>query len=396
MMRSVLPPITTLTSILSLVALIACGPSSSGTFGDGDGDGDGKCTDALSCDTGEICDPNSKECIADKPCTVDDECGVGGNCSNGKTCEVSTTGTACTTDTVCARGEACIGATADSTGLCGCDGNNFAPEPVAPNMLIVLDRSGSMRDNNKWTNAKAAIEQLMTDLAAEIRFGLAMYPTDNDCAVDPGNNGFNIPVKLGNGANIVAATEANAANPNRRGNTPLHKALRNAVNDTSLEDPNRPSYVIAITDGAPNCVSDAQARVLAEVDNLFNKQIKTFVIGFGNGVEPTNLNQMAEKGGTALPGNTKYYQANNSADLEQAFAAIGGQVIACQFTLEADDKAQIAAAFDGMSIAEDPVNGWTYDKATKTITFNGTSCDALRAGQVDNLVVANSCPVTAD
>ena len=46
-----------------------------------------------------------------------------------------------------------------------------------------------------------------------------------------------------------------------------------------------------------------------------------------------------------------------------------------------------------MQILEDPINGWTYDPTTMTLTLNGTSCDQLRISQVEDLSIVNSCPV---
>ena len=60
-----------------------------------------------------------------------------------------------------------------------------------PNMYIVLDKSGSMAESAKWTNAKAAIEAFTAGTVtvgsrqvprqSTMRFGLMLYPSDNRC-----------------------------------------------------------------------------------------------------------------------------------------------------------------------------------------------------------------------
>ncbi|MGI5860874.1 MAG: hypothetical protein ACOX6T_02330 [Myxococcales bacterium] len=51
--------------------------------------------------------------------------------------------------------------------------------------------------------------------------------------------------------------------------------------------------------------------------------MKTFVIGFGSGVDPATLDQMAVAGGTARTGSARrYYEASDSASLTAAFDAI--------------------------------------------------------------------------
>jgi hypothetical protein len=49
---------------------------------------------------------------------------------------------------------------------------------VTPDMLIVLDRSGSMRNNgvNRWDPSVSALKTLSTSLGGSINFGLMAFP----------------------------------------------------------------------------------------------------------------------------------------------------------------------------------------------------------------------------
>jgi MYXO-CTERM domain-containing protein len=83
-------------------------------------------------------------------------------------------------------------------------------------------------------------------------------------------------------------------------------------------------FNILITDGQYNTYS-TDAQVMAELTQMYNAGITTYVIGFGDGLNSqaamTQLTNMANWGSG---GNEPYYDANNQADLEAALAAIFG------------------------------------------------------------------------
>ena len=368
----------------SLMSFVACGPGSSG---DGDGDGDGDCTDATSCGGGQICDPTNNECVDDKACTDHPECGVGGNCNVGGQCEASGTGSPCLTDTQCQRGEDCVGAADPDNGYCGCEGEAFEPTLIPPNLLVVFDQSGSMNEPggggmSKLQIAKAAVEGLVTGYPS-IRYGLSPYPNgNNNC--NPGQ--IQVGIADNTGSTVLTATNA----LNAGGGTPIGRTLNAHLGYAGLQDVDHPNFILLITDGDDTCNnSNGPAAASAHLA----QGTKTFVVGFGQQVDANELNQMAENGGTAFAGATKYYQADDATQLNAALDAIGGSALGCNFMLNADMDASIFVHFNDQSIAEDPVNGWTYDPATMTLTFNGTSCDELRGGSVDDLNIVNSCPV---
>jgi hypothetical protein len=370
---------------LGLGGTAACGPTASGPGGGG-GSGE-DCDDATSCSGDQICDPDTNECVADKPCSAHPECGNGGHCNLGTgVCEASQTGSPCESDVQCAEGEACVGSDNAAGGFCGCDGEEFAPEPVQPNMLIVLDRSTSMNQDaggnqSRWNAAKAAIELLIATYDGGIRFGLSQYPSNNDCA----SGDIDVPVGDNNGATIMG--ELATAN----GNTPLKNTFRDTIlNYAGLQDPNRPSYTLIVNDGQPNCTPGANPDPSPEIGELFAAGVPSFVVGFGNNVDDGMLNDMAEAGGTARPGGTKYFQADNAAELEAAFDAIGGSILSCTFSLNAEPDAQVFVYGDGMPLE------FMYDPDTMLVTILGTDCDSVRIGDVNELVVVNSCPIGVD
>ena len=86
-------------------------------------------------------------------------------------------------------------------------------------------------------------------------------------------------------------------------------------------------FNILITDGQYNMYS-TDAQVMAELQQMYNNGITTYVIGFGDGVNSpaamTQLNNMADWGSGNM---LNYYDANNQADLEMALATIFGGLV---------------------------------------------------------------------
>lgn len=354
----------------------------------GTGAGSSGCQDATDCGPGAVCDPSTSQCVENKPCTTHTECGAAAACING-VCTPNTSGGPCDDDANCLSGETCTG------GVCGCGGVVYGAESVPPNVLIVLDRSGSMNDmipgGTKWDVARAAINQVTASYGAGVQFGLMMYP-GTDLA---GNMGM----QCGPGAVFVdpapatAATisgDLMAANTTTFG-TPTAEALTALVGYAPLLDPNRNNYILLITDGQSTC-----ADPVTVVGSLFAQvpSVKTFVVGFGTAVDPVELDAMAQAGGTAGPNPPYYFQADDAAALNAAFATIAGSVLSCDYALSEvpPDPNQLYVWIDGTLVPADPANGWVYDPATNQITFVGTTCADLQSGAAMKLVVSYGCP----
>jgi hypothetical protein len=106
---------------------------------------------------------------------------------------------------------------------------------------------------------------------------------------------------------------------------------------------------------------------------------------------------MAEAGGTARPGTTKYFQADSAADLEAAFDAIAASVISCDYHLDTtppdDDALFVYFAGERLTRDETHMNGWDYDGTANEVNFYGATCTMLRAGNVEDLAIVYGCPV---
>jgi hypothetical protein len=260
----------------------------------------------------------------------------------------------------------------------------FAPSAArasggkCPNVVIVLDKSGSMAEygaatdscinqcppseggsckcgycetNNDcnagetctgltqttygWcTNSKMPIaQQVIHDvllgsgaIAAPsplVRFGFTYFPSSTSGqACSPSTSTLRVDCDFGTTQSIV--DQVNAITPD--GNTPTGASLNGIRTAAALTD-DRPRYVILVTDGEPTC-SDTRQTSVAAVQNLAGQGVTTFVVGFGSGTTNSTttatLNQMAAAGATYPDGGA--YSAFSATDAT-TLAQVLGEII---------------------------------------------------------------------
>lgn len=362
-----------------------------GTCGAPAGPG-GACTVAEECQAPLVCGP-AGTCVTEVPCTNNQGCGPGAICQSGS-CVQNTPGGSCTESDDCVFGEACIAGTCVE----GCGGEQYGAETVPPNLLIVFDRSSSMNEragnDTKWNIARNATYNLLNTYSGQIRFGLNMFPgLDLECDQGQrcGPGAINVEL-MPTSEGAIADTLMRAGTCNL--GTPIAEALTPLTSYAPLEDPSRGNYILLLTDGMANC--EDPVPVVTELRNQ-NPEIKVFVVGFGRGVDPQQLRDMARAGGTARMGTPEYYQADDAASLRSAFAAIAGAVLSCEYRLSSvpPDPNQLYVYFDGVAVGRDQArrNGWDHEPGTNQLTFYGAACNQLQSGGVGQLQIVYGCPL---
>lgn len=315
------------------------------------------------------------------PCQDPQFCSVAGVCLDAGTCaadEDCSPGLECDPDT-----SACV-----PGGECGTD--EFTTTALPPNLLIVLDRTGSMDaevpgtgGQTRWEVAAAAVSSVLSNYQGSVNFGLNLFSacTGNGCA--PGT----IVEPIGStGAAIDQAVSQSSLCFSGENETVIGGTLAALVGESSLQEPGRDNAILLLTDGHDNCGGGGAQ---AATDLLGQTvPVPVYVVGFSSGVDATELGAIAQAAGT-----DPYYQADNAAQLNAALQAIAGSVATCSFVLGETPDGDIYVFFnnDPSGVPPSDSDGWTYDSATNTLTFHGAACDSIKDGDVDDIDVVFGC-----
>ena len=319
------------------------------------------------------------------------------------------------------------GSTGSGTGTAGSgvaptpDGANcglqqYGLQNVAPDLLIILDKSGSMANDamdqrcvapcqSKWSSMTDGINMVVAQTDTTIRWGLEFFSDDNSCGV---NTAPAIPIAAGNAPAIATAIMGTMPG----GNTPTAAAVTSgATYLQGLTDPN-PKYILLATDGEPNCAAGAGGRRFGGGGNVSDAAgaeaavtmaatagIPVFVVGVGNvTAAQMTLDQLATNGGRAQATEPLYYPVSNTADLVAVLTKIGGQITSCSFSLgkAPPDPTNIAVyAYVGTTstrLAQSMTNGWEYGAGMTSIELFGAACDAVKAKTTTNVQAVFGCP----
>jgi hypothetical protein len=288
------------------------------------------------------------------------------------------------------------------TGDANCGTQPFGTSHQPADVLLVLDRSGSMAydtaaDSNcargsttctaRWPALTSAVNATLTATSGSISWGLKLFSsTGNACGV---NNGVEVPVAT----TSVPAINTQIAAVSPAGNTPTAQAIQAATAYLQTVNDQNTKYILLATDGEPNCLpggKNGDANVQGTIDAITAAKAAGFlvyVIGIGPSVG--NLDSFAAAGGT-----TNYFPATSPQALTDAFASISVAVTTCTFALTkaSPDPGNIAVYLDGNILQKDDPNGWSFGGSTQSVVIGGTSCDAITAGTATKVQVLFGCP----
>lgn len=159
--------------------------------------------------------------------------------------------------------------------------------PIAKDIVVVSDTSGSMQ-GEKMEQNKKALKYIVNALSPEDRFSLVQFNTDADAF----------------STKLLAASLENKQSADKfideldaRGGTNISDAI--SMGTTILgEDSTRPAYLVLITDGEPTVGETIVDKLLKSVKP--KRDIRIFDFGVGYDVNTRLLNQLAcEHHGTA-------------------------------------------------------------------------------------------------
>jgi len=164
-----------------------------------------------------------------------------------------------------------------------CQQANYTFEPKIPTVYLVVDRSGSMfhclstsqpvctsnMADTSWSKLKDAIEGVVSQLEAQVRFGFTtIYGTNpnsgGSCAVLNGTLSDNVPPALNNAGAIKTLydglawpLEADSSTPGKKLESPASEALAAAAKALMADTTPGDKYMIFITDGQEDYCDDS-------------------------------------------------------------------------------------------------------------------------------------------
>lgn len=303
-------------------------------------------------------------------------------------------------------------------------------------LLFVLDGSGSMGQDNKWTAVTGALNGIFAQMMGDpgLGVGLIVFADSMDMTISTGPGpypepGIDVPIGYVNAAETMALGTRLSGKP--LSNTPTYYALQGGYGELSSFTAASPlesggqKVLVLITDGVPTdhyCATSHAGTdyatnpcvTMAAMEHMAASPagpIDTFVIGVGQfpssnaqTFDPAWLGNLALAGGVAPAGcdpnqtqtdsNLCYFevdptQAQSATQLEQSFTtalqSIRGQVLSCTFPLQttglgAVDPSKVNVQVNGQLVPQGSTNGWTYDnpQSPTAIVFNGSSCASIK------------------
>jgi len=308
-------------------------------------------------------------------------------------------------------------------------------KPVEPNIMLVLDKSGSMVANpaglwdhdgdpntpkiTRWNSLFQVVQLVTTDYNDNINFGANLFPSTKAlgeykptaCLVE---GDVEIPVAPKNKDAILNGIPQ-AGDTSLKGGTPAAAGVTAALAHLKTLDPQVPAAILLVTDGAANCGAGLQPPPLFEAyDQTLHTIVKdawtvdsipTYVVGIdtknvvsdnsqdGN-PNATNtyekLNELAVDGGKPKDDPTeKFYNAVNQIELKAALDIIAADALSCLIPLESqpgfpEETKVIVGDADIPKVADcASENGWIYEMDMMGlytgIRLCGTACEALKA-----------------
>jgi len=255
-------------------------------------------------------------------------CGAGQTCVEGR-CEACTANvTECLSETTyrqCADDGSRWGNAQPCEAGEACFETRCLPYACSPRVLFLVDYSGSMGGN--WASVQQAVALIIAG-NADVRFGLKSFPdvADSSCAV---SGTLEIPF----GKNLGATFDRWFENNRPSGGTPLAGGMAALETHADAIFGQLGGTVIVLTDGQDTCYSGTGATpltaYLAETTAKLrlDHNIPTYAIGYAFGGDPSELNVIANNGGT---GYTAHVPAGNEGELLDALGGIIDRVKFCE------------------------------------------------------------------
>lgn len=329
-----------------------------------------------------------------------------------------------------------FGATLGPDAPSGCNDLRVDFEQVVPNVLIVLDRSGSMFEHaygtssNRWDGVGQALlgdnSSVVAELQNRVAFGLLTYTShtaQQQCPVLS-----EVAPELGNLPQLKALYEEQSVRPAFKADTPTGAAITAAHQRLAKLPADQPRHILLVTDGEPDDCRTAdpqcgQDLAVAATQAAYADGISMSVVGISNDVTHRHLQDLANAGSgqpvqqpdmqyvyrcinpgfasltadyapaSGQEGSAKVYQPDGAAGLEEALHALVRGVADCGFQLAGavnlDQVQHGTVVLDGTSLVYQDSDGWQM-RNPRVVELLGAACSRAKTAS-EQLVISFPC-----
>lgn len=314
-----------------------------------------------------------------------------------------------------------------------CAAASYTGKKIPASLLILLDRSGSMSKDGKWTAAVSALKKALASSDNDLPVGLIFFPEGKfsmppACALNPSATGCpeafadsgckdikttpDVPVDVLSKTRTAINAKLSSTDPNGD-TTPTRWGLKNSWAYMQTLAAKADRYVVLVTDGEPTvyqpkttvggftipesaieCKDQKTIEDEALAASSGTPAVKTFVIG-----APGSEKASGHLGRIAINGKTRrtptcdpnkgecHYQIGSGSfetDLEKALNEITGKIATCIFEVPTGtdvDPNRVNVSVNSKDAFKDTshADGWDYTDSTKSrIEIHGPLCDEIK------------------
>ncbi len=354
-------------------------------------------------------------CSESEPCAAGYYCGPSGICTAD--CTAGEPGS-CAAPATCTADGRCVAPSADGGGGfdgAGCAHVRVEARRVTPNVILVVDQSGSMTSrfggSNRWDGLRDSLmddpDGLVSSLQSVVRFGIALYSAEQPDDDEPVPGMCPLITWVPPAIDNYDAIDAVYGPADPIDETPTGESLDAVIDLLRMTpDPSMdPTIFILATDGEPDTCAEpnpqnGQPESLAAAARAYSMGIRTFIISVGEGtVSASHLQDMANAGlcrGAGDP-DAPYWVAGDDAGLRDALQDIIGGELSCVVELsgriqDLDEACSGVVNLNGRNLVCDDPNGWRVIDDTH-IELVGEACDELQSGPGTRLDATFPCGV---
>jgi hypothetical protein len=286
-----------------------------------------------------------------------------------------------------------------------CESELFNWEPIRPQLVFVLDHSGSMSTQipgplggswSRWQALHEVVRLTLERRQSEVEFGLKLFPTPalaetDGCAVTAGVEVSPMVDAMDELMQVMPSADGTPV-----GATPIFAGLQAAGEALLVADTTRPRALLLVADGGISATCgelentlDA-ATYLAELRQV--EGVDSFVVGVGEAaMQDEGLETLAWAGGQG-----QVFESEDGTQLDAAIGEVVDSLRVCDIQLASPfpDAMELSLLVDGEEVESTGECaagiGYSYDPGTGRLALCEATCIQYFEGS--DLEVERFCP----